>query len=93
MKAGSRKDQAVHNDTWRPQHLAATAVVHPQFTAPLLAEVPTMQAWDQQETHVQVTMYISKSLKNSQATRALYSQQKGQEKAAPFSCVLASGSF
>lgn len=37
-----------------------------------------MQDWDQQETHVQVTMYISKSLKNSQATRVLYSQQKGQ---------------
>lgn len=52
-----------------------------------------MQDWDQQETHVQVTMYISKFLKNSQATRVLYSQQKGQEKAAPFSCVLASGSF
>ena len=52
-----------------------------------------MQDWDQQETHVQVTMYISKFLKNSQATRVLYSQQKGQEKAAPLSCVLASGSF
>lgn len=52
-----------------------------------------MQDWDQQETHVQVTMYISKSLKNSQATRVLYSQQKGQERAAPLSCVLTSGSF
>lgn len=69
------------------------AVVHPQFAAPLLVEVPTMQDWDQQETHVQVTMYISKSLKNSQATRVLYSQQKGQERAAPLSCVHTSGSF
>ena len=42
---------------------------------------------------VQVITYISKSFTNSQATCVLYSQQKGQERAAPLLCVLTCGSF